>query len=106
MVSVAPGIIFPLTRVRLVFVMFISLKHNYFSSGSLATTIMSSDSNLVLTDEQVVYELSSVFHSGIIDIVGYGIYTSIYFVAVYLICTSSALTWFRSLKWIFSVSTH
>lgn len=41
-----------------------------------------------LTDEDIVYELGSVLHSYILDILGYGIYTGIYFVALYLTCTS------------------
>ena len=67
---------------------------------------MSSSSEFGLTEEQIVYELASVLHSYILDILGYGIYTSIYFVAVYLICTSSLLTQFQSLQCMFSVSEN
>lgn len=52
---------------------------------------MSSDPNLGLTDTEVVYELSSQFHSLILEIMGYGIYTTVYFVALYLTCMSSFL---------------
>lgn len=37
-----------------------------------------------LTEQQVIYELATRLHSGILDILGYGIYTGVYFVALYL----------------------
>ena len=45
---------------------------------------MSSDSNYGLTDKQILYELGSNLHSNILDILVYGIYTGVYFVALYL----------------------
>lgn len=52
---------------------------------------MSSDSPFGLTDNEVVYELSFTFHSYILEFLAWGIYTTIYFVALYLTCTSSCL---------------
>ena len=37
-----------------------------------------------MPEEEVVYQLSSTLHSYILDILGYGMYTSVYFVALYL----------------------
>lgn len=52
---------------------------------------MSSDSNFSLTEAEIVYELSSLFHASILDILGYGIYTSVYFGTLYLTCKFSYL---------------
>lgn len=48
-----------------------------------------SSSEFGLTNEELVYELHSILHSYILDIFTYGIYTSIYFVALYLTRMSS-----------------
>ena len=53
---------------------------------------MSSGSQFGLTEEEVVYELSTGLHAKILEILGYGIYTSVYFVALYMTCTSSSLS--------------
>ena len=37
-----------------------------------------------MSEAEVVYQLSSTLHSYILDILGYGMYTSVYFVALYL----------------------
>lgn len=44
-----------------------------------------------LTEKQVVYEIATTLHSGILDILGYGIYTGVYFVALYLTRKSHTL---------------
>lgn len=53
---------------------------------------MSSDSNFGLTETEIVYELGHILHSNILDILAYGIYTAIFFVALYLTCESLGLT--------------
>lgn len=45
---------------------------------------MSSSSELGLTENEIIYQLASILHSGILDILAYGIYTAIFFVALYL----------------------
>ena len=45
---------------------------------------MSSSSEFGLTENEIIYELASILHSGILDILAYGIYTAIFFVALYL----------------------
>lgn len=58
--------------------------------------IMSSDSLFGFSDKEAVYELTTIFHSTILEILAYGMYTPIFFVGLYLTCMSSCLAYFHS----------
>lgn len=60
------------------------------SNHPILAITMASDANFGLTDEHVVYELAAVLHFYLLDILGYGVYTSVYFVSLYLTCTCFA----------------